>query len=343
MSHSHLLLQSIDRGDKTKLILSQSAAGDFRNCRKLAKFRHVDLLMPQYDPFELTFGHAVHTVIELMLIGHEIEQAVAKAIVNLERPTQIVVGIIAEAYHKQWLSDESEWEVVGVELQFRLPLLDSENKPHHMFDRGGKIDAIFRHKVSGKFWIVEHKTAAKLDSAYLSRLWLDFQITYYSAALKEVLWLHDIKPEVEGVLYDIITKPPKAEITPKVGENDAEWQLRYDAAKNKKLLKRKMSETEGQFADRIREFYAEPGVFHREKLILAPDDLDLALEEAVDIADDFAAAISRGNWYRNTARCFHFNKACSYLAICQSRDNPLIIENQFKRGDRPNPELAPTP
>jgi hypothetical protein len=350
----------------TESLLTQSAAATFRNCRKMAYLRFEEGLVPKEEAEEFRFGSLWHDGLQVWHWTYDLKQTLG--IINgkgksegMEWHEVELCKAMMKGYVRTYSAekDQAEWEVVELEKEWKLnmptvlailgdeaseqynALADQVNalteqlaavSPH--FVRAGKVDGVLRNRESKKLWLVEHKSTGKIDGGYLQRLWLDFQITYYVAAMQEI---HG--ESFEGVLYNIAEKPSKKERTPVVGETDIEFQARYDAAKNKKLLKRRMSETPDQFIARVTEEYQEDGRFVRQNLMLTPEDIATVLQEAVDIASDWMSARGHGRWYRNTSFCFKWNKPCGYFNICQSRDNPFVIEAGYEKRDIHN-ELA---
>jgi hypothetical protein len=314
-------------------LLTQSLIRDFRNCRKLYELRFERSLVPLQDAYELGFGQLVHDGLQHWYTHHDIDKLAEFLAEKAVDPTMLPPAWAAlRGYAARYATED--FTIVELEREFRLPLRDKTGAVSGDWIRGGKIDGIVRRK--NGLWLMEHKTASRIDAAYLSRLWLDFQITWYSPAVEE---LHG--EPVVGVIYNVIQKLGRGEAVAKVGETDAEFQERYDAAKNKKLLKRRMGEDKSQYRDRLNAAYADPTMFHREEILLDRADISLVLQEASDIATDIDTARANGHWYRNTDQCFKWNKPCQYLPVCQSRENPLVIENQYlKRAPHTELELS---
>lgn len=305
------------------MLLTQSAKAKFQSCRRAAKYRYEMGLVPQQEPAELRFGSLVHTGLEAHFKG--IDPVAVLDMQSAEDAERIQAQAILAGYRAKYADEK--FQVVSIEAGFEMPL-SSE------WDAGGKWDGLVRYQ--GRLWVLEHKTAARIDAAYLSRLWVDFQIAWYAAAA-----MHVHGEPVAGVIYDIIEKLPKADRAQRIGETDAEWDARLAAAKRPGACKRQMGETREAYVSRINAAYAGPERFHREEILLSADDLKQAVDEMVEIAYQWSDARTRNAWPRNTAACFHYGSACSYLPICQSRENPLLIANQYRVAD-PNRELLPT-
>lgn len=306
------------------MILTQSAYTTFASCRKRAELRYERGLVPMQEPTALRFGSLIHDAIER---HHRGLDALAWITAQpLDAAERIYALAMLRGYIQRWQSDD--FTVVEMERAFRFPLVDG-------WDAGGKFDGIIRR--GGALWLMEHKTASRVDAAYLSRLWVDFQIAWYSAAAERVYG-----EPIVGILYNVLGKLPSADAGMRQGESDAEWEARLAEAKAPGRCKRRMSETAEEYAARVERFYADPSRYHREEILLSRDDVARAYEDMTQAAFEWTEARGSGRWYRNSSQCFKWGSACSYLPICQSRENPLVIANAFRVED-PNRELAPEP
>ena len=63
------------------------------------------------------------------------------------------------------------------EKQFDMPLMLDGKRRSRKFRIAGKIDDLIQK--DGRDWIVEYKTAGRLDASYFDRLYVDSQITMY--------------------------------------------------------------------------------------------------------------------------------------------------------------------
>lgn len=105
-------------------------------------------------------------------------------------------------YAARWPLDE--YEVLGVEVEFRAPLINPETGAESKtFVLGGKLDALVRDK-SGDVYIVEHKTSGEditPGSMYWKRLRLDSQCSTYLVGVRAM------GHEPKGIIYDVLGKP----------------------------------------------------------------------------------------------------------------------------------------
>ncbi len=108
---------------------------------------------------------------------------------------RIRLRAIVAAYDARW--GDMNWEILGVELEFRYWLGDVQI--------GGKIDALIRDLDTGKVWIVEHKTSTadtSPGSPYWAKLTLDTQISIYIDGAA-----YGLDYEIAGCIYDVLKRP----------------------------------------------------------------------------------------------------------------------------------------
>lgn len=97
-------------------------------------------------------------------------------------------------------------EILAVEKPFMFPHVNpATGRPSPLWQRAGKIDAILRHRASGRIRVMEHKTTddpIEIDAVYWQNLSLDTQISQY------VLGVEVMHPDitVDEVVYDVVRK-----------------------------------------------------------------------------------------------------------------------------------------
>ncbi len=308
-------------------LITQSGARKFLGCRKAYEFRYERNLVTKVEPHELAFGTIWHDALQAHHLGQDAMAVIREKCKSHQTNDDMynLVAMMRGYVERHGHVDDEPFEVVALEQEFSVPLIDPRSgKQIGEWKRGGKVDGIIRMRRSGKLWLMEHKTAARIDAAYLGKLWLDFQITSYSGVAAEVYG-----EPLEGVLYNVTRKLPKAQRARKLPETDGEWDVRYEAAKNKKLLKRKLGETDGEYAERLCHSYRDGEMFHREEILLDALSIDKVQLETAMIVEDINQARRDGTWYRNTDNCFKFYKGCEYLPLCRSHENPLLIDAHY--------------
>jgi hypothetical protein len=80
-------------------------------------------------------------------------------------------------------STDSEWEILAVEYRFHTPLLTASGRRSGFVLKGG-VDLVTRHRITGRIWIWDHKSAANLPKD--RDLDFDDQLGLYDWGLKRM-------------------------------------------------------------------------------------------------------------------------------------------------------------
>lgn len=122
------------------------------------------------------------------------------------------------------------YKIVGVEMEFEVPVRDLEGRPTHAVDsRGnvcpvvyqGRVDAMLRDLRYGRLWMFEHKFYHPNQFSQGSQedhLMMDEQCTSYAWGIQEQLKISAIQEQlaepIEGILFNMVKKkaPTKADI-----------------------------------------------------------------------------------------------------------------------------------
>ncbi len=326
--------------------ITYSALSLFRNCRKAYEARHIKCLVPIHTDDNLRFGTLIHDCLEqwhggmsLEAVMDDIDTACAKRNVD---PDVKKAWHLARAIMRNYAAKypKEEWEVIALEKTFTGPIINPETgAASRSFVLSGKVDGIV--KLPDGNYILEHKTASAIDGDYLDKLWTDFQITLYAHYVEKVLGI-----PITGIIYNVLVK---AKLQQSAGETEEEYRERYFAlaAKNKSgksSAVRQMPETDYEFAKRLDEKYAEPGMFHREVIFLDRSRFEILQAELWELTKSLLEAKRRGMYYQNTSQCFNeggYHRKCCYLPICKAGDNPILIDNLYQIV-APNVELRET-
>ena len=93
------------------------------------------------------------------------------------------------------------FEIRDLEHEFSGPILNPDsNRKSRKFLLRGKVDGIVYEGHDD--FVLEHKTASRLDKNYLDALWTDFQTLLYSHAIRETEGI-----PIRGVVYNMLLKP----------------------------------------------------------------------------------------------------------------------------------------
>lgn len=316
----------------------------FRNCRKAADWRYLQNVVPLERDGNLNYGSLIHDCLETWHRYRNPEQVLS--LINQRCPDRAhderqrrdwhLATAMMTGYVNRY-SDE-EFEVVELEKVFQGPIVNPETgAASRSFVLSGKVDGIV--KIGTEYFVLEHKTASLLDSDYLERLWTDFQITLYAYYVEQTLGL-----PITGILYNVLVK---AKLQQSAGETEEEFEARRaellaKSKTGKSSAKRRTPESDDDFQARLAEKYADPAMFHREKLYLSRDRFEILRAELWELTQAFLDARRRGVFYQNTSHCFQYQRPCPYFALCRSNGNPNVLENFYQRVE-PHEELRVLP
>lgn len=127
------------------------------------------------------------------------------------------LGIGMLKFYKDYSAANDNFDVIAAEHTFSVPVLDlngartvwedprdGEIKPVHL---RGTQDAIIQDRESGKFGILEHKTAVQIGEDYFLKLEKDEQCTTYMYAAEREAEDHELPyTKVDFVLYNALRK-----------------------------------------------------------------------------------------------------------------------------------------
>jgi hypothetical protein len=284
----------------------------FRNCRKLCYWRYEENLVPLAEPKPLHFGRVIHSALEQWHSTGEILKALAPATaawanVPEQHHDLLNANAMMIAYAQHYATEP--FNVVHLERTFdgeiRNPKTGAKSKS---FSLAGRYDGLV--KQGNDLWLLEHKTASTISGEYLERLWTDFQITLYAYYVEQTMGL-----KVAGVIYNILSKT----------------RLQY-----------REKDTDEIYMARLAEWYAEPGRFHRETILISRDRFDVLRAELWELTQAYLDCKRRGAWYQNTDYCWHWGRPCSYFPLCRANGDENVKQNFYTRQE-PHSELTDNP
>lgn len=278
--------------------ISYSAIRTFCNCRKAFKFRYLDRIESIKRADYFSFGSVIHSCLEAYYNGKRY-----KEIIDVNYPDTIIdkkqeysealASAMMKGYVKKYDDDLMNFKVIGTEIDFELPIINPLTKRRsRKYNLHGKIDMVI--KKDGGLWIVEHKTASQVYAGYIDRLWHDLQIAIYLVKYEELTGL-----KIDGIIYNVIKKAQ---------------------------IKLKKTETIDEFKERLSEKYmTDPDMFFRTEIFI---DEERKLEVKRELWN-IAKAMNTDNIFKNRSQCYIFGE-CEYFKICNSNDNPMVIQNYYK-------------
>ncbi len=225
------VLQIFGEGKLASLeVLTQTAIGTLQACPRKFDLRYQHGLAAPRVEGPLWFGRQFHDAKELMLRhvadGMDPRDAAEQSVLMLE--TRLLPGaandpVIADElvklrvairrYAWRWFRSvpmfpgdevhiESEWIIESVEERTIVPIVNPETgASSKTFALGLRTDERRRNRATGQRWIGETKTASRIDSTYIERLWVDRQLLLYGQAVERAGG-----ESIVGAVYDVIAK-----------------------------------------------------------------------------------------------------------------------------------------
>lgn len=290
------------------MIITHSSLECFKQCRQKYKNRYLAHIYPVLKSNALEFGSAMHEVLQQLfetieaqqtdnVTEYEPKESIISRLCEMIDITTLeqfdkakLKGLITGYVNKWYESDCQKYEIVDVEKEFCKPLEFGTIK--HSFV--GKVDGIIRDKETGKFYILEHKTASIVDDDYINQKHIDSQTMTYALFIMDTMQI-----KVSGAVHDLITK---------------------------QKIRQKKGETDDEFAQRLIDDVSDDNF---ERIVIEFDDNDL-----VDFRLELNAAIDDlvccSKYYKCTCSCIGRYGACEYLPFCKNKCDLCGIEDLYE-------------
>lgn len=265
-----------------KDIWTSSRLKAYQTCPMKEALRYRKNLAPIGRKQALSIGTAIHKGIEMWDEEAGIEAlsfpfpSTQEEADEQEVARTTVLGLL-RGYYQTF----APFEVHVPELSFYLPMRTGK-RSSRIFEIAGKIDDIAT--INGQNWIVEYKTASKLDGSYFDRLYVDSQITMYMTAA-ERLGFNPV-----GVIYRVLRKP----------------QIRRGKTES---VEQFLNRLESDIASRP-DFYFMEKRLYRSKADLA--DFEQMLYQEAKLANTM---YKQDRCYKHSTACSVYG-ACEYLPLC---------------------------
>ena len=201
--------------------ISQSEIATFRDCPLKHRIEYVMLYKKPPKPGSpLHRGSFMHAVLEEFYLhlrdgGNPADakfraMAVLEAYETDEEERDLVRWMLDGYFDHYAQADQDQWEVLAVEVNFRIALPDMEGRPSN-YMLNGQIDLVVRNRYTNKVWIVDHKSCADLPGHNTMELDIDDQFGLYTA-----VWnlLHPDQPCMGSIHNAIRTKKLVRKMTP---------------------------------------------------------------------------------------------------------------------------------
>jgi hypothetical protein len=225
-----------------KIRLSVSRVETFITCREKYRWVYLEELEPKDKAIPLQVGDIVHWLIHRHDLNtltfeqngdfyHWVQERYPHNTEELTKQVADQAWALLTAYKQRAKQDDIE--LVTSEIHLELEEAD--------FFIYARLDQLA--KINDKFWRVEHKTAGRLDSAYLQGLKSNLQTGIYHYVIEQVL-----KKPVQGTIFNLLvkTKTPYCEINA--------------VLKNRRVMQRSLLTFQGVARDIKRGDYYPTGV-----------------------------------------------------------------------------------
>ena len=267
---------------REKDIWTVSRLKTFQVCPFKEKLRYRDKLAPIVGRSALAFGTAIHKGLETW----SVEKAMQTLITDYpksqeEADEQDIATVTVRALLEGYFNRYEPFQEHNPEMQFEMKM-KVNCRSSSVMAIAGKMDDLA--KVDSRWWIVEYKTASRLDGSYFDRLYVDSQITMYMYAAERLGY------NPAGVIYRVIRKPS---------------------------IRKGQKETLEAFLERLKkdieerpDFYFTERKLYRDKSDLAEFEQMLYTEAKLE-----RKLVREGHCYKHSTACSMYG-ACEYLPIC---------------------------
>lgn len=317
-------------------IITSSEIDCFLTCQRKHYLRYVKQIVSTRKEPSMDFGSAVHAGLEeyfkafLMRAdgNHDTAKRMAADAIRekseelgLEPFDEEKAVSMVNAYCDYWRYNDDDplrdFEVLDVEVTLFVPmnLHTRKGSSINACSLSGKLDALLRHKESGKLYILDHKTASSPSPEYFEKVAFDNQMTFYAIMLE---YLHQeewfrlkynlpeptfdggYKSIVGGVIYDVLSKPS---------------------------IRLKKAESNEDFLSRYEQELKEGDYFTRYRLDYTSDDEEYRFDRSIDLIRILRRISKDSNvlTYPNTSACLMYS-GCPYFGICKKRQRRCDID-----------------
>lgn len=310
-------------------VITTTEIRTYKRCREEHRIQYPLGYRPLRLEQPLAFGSVVHAGLEAWWLTHDPERALAAARAHedaaaLDVWDMVRAEVMLLGYHARWIDVAQDWETLRVEASFYL--LRSGYK------LGGKLDALARHRPTGRVAVVEHKTSSEdvsPGSPYWRRLTLDDQVGIYVEGGR------GLGHHVDLVLYDVLVKPSRepARATPPESRK-----YRKDGALY--ANQREHDESPEDYRARLLEYVAERPDEHyrRSEVVRLDHEREQARRDIDRIAQDILRTIPSEKEPKSPDACKRYGRLCPFFEACLGEADLDDIA-RFRRAFTPHEEL----
>lgn len=334
-------------------LLTESRLRADRRCQREEKLRYQDGLVTGRS-IALEFGTLGHGALELWwrfnleAVEHWLAEQKSADPYDVAKLWALMRG-----YDAMYADDKERFEVIGVEVEFRAPLINPESgAPSKTWQLAGKMDVLVRERATGDVFLIEHKTSSEditPGASYWVRLRMDGQISmYFTGAASQ-------GHEVRACIYDVIGKPQQRPSAIPLLDDDGvkivldaagarvrtkdgkKWRQTGDNELGYVLQTR--PETPEEYGERIFAAIAEePTAYFARSMVvrLEADMREWQLDTWLQ-AGQMRDRKRLGVAVKNPEACIRYGSPCGFLPLCTGEANA----DSYQRVEWKHPELTP--
>ena len=228
-------LVTVDLSTKTLTYnMNQSRLQQYMDCQRRFFWKFVENLDVKKPAVRMELGSGIHESLAVRGAGGSMEDAIENGVARLRRDFKDVYLMpeeIAEideveetlrkmipAYEENW--NKAPWQPLGIEVGGTVDIGTVEvatKRPSGLYEADTwtvkitfRIDKLVLF--NNQIWIVDHKSAAKLDMRDVAKYAMDVQMTSYTYAATKILEeqmpasAKGLTPRVQGVIVDLLVK-----------------------------------------------------------------------------------------------------------------------------------------
>lgn len=313
-------------------LLTPSRLRAFRECQRLHHLRYVEGWQVVRTSEALRVGSLVHLGLEAWWRTGLTDAIAAVQGKALDAFEQGKVEEMLIAYDRRWSSERDAYEVLGIEVEGRAPLLNPATwKASRTWTLAGKVDLILRRRSDGRVLVCEHKTTTESiedpTSHYWSRLSMDHQISAYTVLAEAMDY------EVNEILYDVIRRPL---LRPLLATPEEKRSYKKDGTLY--ANQRDRDETPEEYRRRVRDSMTETEHCFRRAVPRMESQIADFLFDATAQSQTMRESARLGRAPRNPDACHRFGE-CPFFQVCSTGSSPADFPEDFIKSEKVNPEL----
>lgn len=326
-------------------VLTNSALACYARCPREYEYRYVKRRRPRRATEALYFGTFFHIGLNAwwLAVGDasaRLEAALTALNEKAEaKPDELDEFELVKAqelllgYTARW--GDEDYEAIAVEQKIETALVNpTTGRESRTYRLQMKLDAIVRHRTTGKLRQLEHKTTSSdigLGSDYWRKVSaMDPQVSTYQLGARAAGY------DLEDCLYDVVRKvslrPFKA--TPTESR-------RYTKSGKLDARQHEHDETPEEFRLRVREHITEnpERYFARGPIVRLEHDERSHAADTWQRAQQIKQSENDGSFPRSPGACERFHTLCIYFDVC-SGVGSIDDDNRFRTAETPHEELA---